>query len=370
MTSHLARVPIPDGLELSGHQNGASGPPLMAFFIEAIKLYDILDNILADVYNLWRGRLRQGNIQSPTLSLASLQIVLEVERELLLFKANIPSFLKWTAETHTTPSRPEPNTAIAQQRNVLHARYVAHRYSLGCYLLTSLFRYIHLQILLYRPIFTQIYSKRGSSSVPELQKDSSPQRIEMGSNLYSSIFSKCAEACVTAAIDLTHLVRKTYQTDCSDAWWYNGFCKLQRLFVSLPIILILPLPDISTAAMVLLMAISTPSMMDQVLLDKAREAWKEATGVLEFLSTFCRSATNTLQFLQAAYLRAVPTGQHQTRGESDASHTPQPNYQSDNVTNDLNQFPILDWEDFAENMAPGLDDLGFLTGFNFYDTFA
>ncbi|KAJ5326711.1 uncharacterized protein N7506_009813 [Penicillium brevicompactum] len=333
MTSHLARVPAPDGLELSGHQHDTSGPPLMAFYIEAIKLYDILDNILADVYNAWRGRLRQDNLPSPTLSIRSLQIVLEVERELLMFKSNVPCFLKWTTGAHSTPSLPEPNMAIAQQRNVLHARYM------------------HLQILLYRPIFIQIYSKRESLSGPELQNDSSSQSIEMQSNLYSSIFCHCAEACVTAAIDLTHLVRETYQTDCSDAWWYNGFYA-------------------STAAMVLLMALSTPSMMDQILLGKAREAWKEATSVLEFLSTFCRSANNTVQFLQAAYVRAVPTGQHQTNAEADASHIPQPSEQYDNLVDELTQFPVFNWEEFAENMAPGLDDLGFLTGFNFHDSFA
>lgn len=129
MTSHLARVPTLDGIELSGHQKDPSEPSLMAFYIEAIRLYDILDNILADVYNAWRGRLCQDNLPSPTLSTKSLQIVLEVERELLLFKANVPCFLKWTNGTHSTPSLPEPNMAIAQQRNVLHARCVAYRYS-------------------------------------------------------------------------------------------------------------------------------------------------------------------------------------------------------------------------------------------------
>lgn len=89
------------------------------------------------------------------------------------------------------------------------------------------------------------------------------------------------------------------------------------------------LSDVSTAAIVLLMSISAPSMMDQSLLEKARDAWKEATSVLESMSTFCRSATNTLQFLQAAYARAVPTGRQQTGVEADASQIPQPNDQSD-----------------------------------------
>lgn len=140
--------------------------------------------------------------------------------------------------------------------------------------------------------------------------------------------------------------------------------------LTLHVKLILPLLDASTAAMVLLMALSTPSMMDQILLGKAREAWKEATSVLEFLSTFCRSANNTVQFLQAAYVRAVPTGQYQTNAEADASQITQPNEQYDNLVNEFTQFPVFNWEEFAENMAPGLDDLGFLTGFNFHDSFA
>ncbi|KAL4801253.1 fungal-specific transcription factor domain-containing protein [Aspergillus unguis] len=301
MTSHLAPVPIPDGLE-TRHQDGTRGPSLMAFYIEAIKLYRILDMILSDVYHAWRGRLRPDSLPSSIMSLGSLEIVLRIERELVLFKANVPPFLKWTSGGSSCP---DFSTAVAQQRNVLHARY------------------LHLQLLLYRPIFTQLYSKRDSSPEPELQDSS--QSIETRSTLYSSMFSKCAEACVTAAIDLTHLVRKTHRTECADAWWYNGF---------------------------------------------SREAWKEATSILESMSIFCRSATNTLQFLQAAYVRAVPTGQKQTGAEADASQTAQPDVQYDPLVNELPQFPVFDWEEYAGNMAPELDDLGFLTGFNFHDSFA
>lgn len=34
-----------------------------------------------------------------------------------------------------------------------------------------------------------------------------------------------------AAIDLTHLVHETYQTNAADAWWYNGFCMLPMNFL-------------------------------------------------------------------------------------------------------------------------------------------
>jgi hypothetical protein len=109
-------------------------------------------------------------------------------------------------------------------------------------------------------------------------------------------------------------------------------------------------------------------MVDQSILAKARDAWKEATSVLESMSTFCRSATNTLQFLQAAYLRAVPSGPHYTGAGADPSQVPESENPYDQPVNDLTQIPVFDWGEFAENMAPGLDDLGFLTGFNFHDS--
>ncbi|RAQ42709.1 fungal specific transcription factor [Aspergillus flavus] len=318
MTSHLAPVPRPDGLKTYERQEGGEEPSLMAFYNESIKLYDILDIILADIYQAWSGRLRRDQLQTSNMNLGSLDIVLRVEKELAFFEANLPPFLKWTSGPPEGLSCPESNTAISQQRNVLRARY------------------IHLHLLLYRPIFTQLYSNRNSSCGLEMQRP-----------LYSSMFSKCATACVTTAIDLTHLVQETYQTKATDAWWYNGFY-------------------VSTAAIVLLMAMSAPSMIDQSTLGKTRDAWKEAISFLESMTTFCRSATNTLQFLQAAYHQAVPNGQQQVVVEGDASQIHQTSNSCDLPNSGPTQISTFDWEEFAESMVPGLDDLGFLTEFNFH----
>lgn len=124
--------------------------------------------------------------------------------------------------------------------------------------------------------------------------------------------------------------------------------------------------DVSTAAIVLLMAMSAPSMIDQSTLGKTRDAWKEAISILESMTTFCRSATNTLQFLQAAYHQAVPNGQQQVVVEGDASQIHQTSNSCDLPNSDPTQISTFDWEGFAESMVPGLDDLGFLTEFNFH----
>lgn len=127
MTSHLAPVPRPDGLKTYEHQEGGEEPSLMAFYNESIKLYDILDIILADIYQAWSGRLRRDQPQTSNMNLGSLDIVLRVEKELALFEANLPPFLKWTSGPPEGLSCPESNTAISQQRNVLRARCASCR---------------------------------------------------------------------------------------------------------------------------------------------------------------------------------------------------------------------------------------------------
>jgi hypothetical protein len=105
----------------------------MAFYTETIKLYDILDRILSDVYYVWRSRSRRDQSQPSTKSLGGLDTVLEIERQLTLFEANLPPFLKWTTGQHILHQTPELSKPIAQQRNVLHARYVPSQYSPALY---------------------------------------------------------------------------------------------------------------------------------------------------------------------------------------------------------------------------------------------
>ncbi|KAL2797421.1 fungal-specific transcription factor domain-containing protein [Aspergillus keveii] len=350
MTTHIAPLPPPAGEPERTTQEPRGNPSLMAFYTETIKLYDILDRILSDVYYVWRSRSRRDNSQHSTRGLGGLDTVLEIERQLTLFEANLPSFLKWTTGQHILHQNPERSKPIAQQRNVLHARY------------------IHLHLLLYRPIFTQLYSetvqRRESASGTGLQTEKS--------TLYSSMASKCAAACVMAAVDLTHLVHETYQTSATDAWWYNGFY-------------------VSTAAVVLLISFSAPSMLDAATTQKARHGWEEATNVLKSMATFRQSARNTLQFLQAAYRQAVPAGEMQhaigTTGVvggggdivgGDAAqfpgHIAQGQETFDRLDHDFLNTPLFSWEEYAANMGQGqglgqgLDDLGFLTRLDFPDS--
>lgn len=94
-------------------------------------------------------------------------------------------------------------------------------WAFGLRFLTIKNRFIHLRLLLYRPMFTQLCSDERAGS----SRRSDIQPVEKNI-IYSSVFSKCAASCVMAAIDLVSLVHETYRTTVTDAWWYNGFCSL------------------------------------------------------------------------------------------------------------------------------------------------
>ena len=110
--------------------------------------------------------------------------------------------------------------------------------------------------------------------------------------------------------------------------------------------------------------------------DKAREAWREATRVLESMATVSLSASNTLRFLRAAYHQAVPGDvQHTGDGVANANAASlHPNNMAethdpfDHPDHDLMQARFFNWEEYAANMGQGLDDMGFLTRLDFPDT--
>lgn len=131
------------------------------------------------------------------------------------------------------------------------------------------------------------------------------------------------------------------------------------------------------------MSFSAPSILDSIAVDKARDAWREATTILTYMATFSRSASNTLQFLEAAYrqtVAAVPSHSHlhsQQPGSEligvASSQLPSEILQSYDLyehpdNNDLSQVPFFNWEEVAENLG-NLDDLGFLTRVDFPNTF-
>ncbi|PYI07081.1 fungal-specific transcription factor, partial [Aspergillus sclerotiicarbonarius CBS 121057] len=244
MTSHLTPFPLP-------FASGADIPITMRFYVATIELYRILDKVLSDVYNMWRGRPNEG-VKNTFWSEGSFDPLLDLERQLQSFQGSLPSYLNWVSPEQL--EHPVEESAILErQRNILRSRYY------------------YIRLLLYRPIFTQVCSENISPGSPRSRQGKGPAWGDAESSLQSCIVNKCATTCVSTAIDLVQLTYETYLTPFTDAWWYNGFYA-------------------STCALVLIMASSVPSLSDSVNRTVIEESWKKSETVLAHMATFSQSA--------------------------------------------------------------------------------
>ncbi|OQE41828.1 hypothetical protein PENCOP_c004G04987 [Penicillium coprophilum] len=353
MTSHIPSLPLPamgtdsqesDPCELSGqpcdHKLG-----YMTFFVSTIELYKILESILSEVYKAWQSRSnnsRTSFLQSSKL--CSLDVLMELDDKLAAYETSVPQPLNWTDEVSLHHSSGNLST-FKRQQNVLRARF------------------IHLRLLLYRPMFTQLCSdeRAGSSRRSDIQP--SEKNI-----IYSSVFSKCAASCVMAAIDLVSLVHKTYRTSLTDAWWYNGFYT-------------------STSGFILIMSYSCYSIREQVDSQIVDESWQKCEEILAFMAIFSISARNSLQFLQvthqhimqnysatcrpgdtssSAFTQLYQRGnQHLNRPDS-VSHNTEPVSEEHNLNHDANNMDINPFTTWDE-MGLGQEEFGFLGRFDLPD---
>lgn len=234
MTSHVSPAPLPvmapqsqsgDPCELSGqpcdHQLG-----YMTFYVSTIELYKILESILSDIYNAWQSHSnahRPASLRDSKHS--SLDVIMELDDKLSSYEASVPSVLNWTNKQTPHSSTGQRGSLLERQRNVLRARYLGD-------LMLFLFpeysdgnRFIHLRLLLYRPMFTQLCSDERTGLARQTGSDANKPGPRQEKNvIYASMSVNCAAACAKAAMELVSLVYETYRTSLTDAWWYNGFC--------------------------------------------------------------------------------------------------------------------------------------------------
>ncbi|KAJ5591655.1 uncharacterized protein N7459_002024 [Penicillium hispanicum] len=360
MTSHISPiypVPLPamrpesqseDPCWLNGqhcdHQQG-----YMVFYVSTIELYKILESILADVYNAWQSRSNQHRtVRLRGIRQSSLDVIMELDDKLSAYEAGIPLILNWTDAEQSSSRENRHNAVFQRQRNVLRARF------------------IHLRLLLYRPMFTQLCSEQrmgsGRHSSSDARSTSRPGR----NVIYNSMSVSCAAACVLAAVELVSLVHDTYKTSVTDAWWYNGLYT-------------------STAGFVLIMSYSCHSILDQVDVQTVDDTWRKCEEILAHMSSYSLSARNSLQFLQVTHQHIVQKytasrrddhsplapSQPQQRAHFDRSEIfPQPTETtSDDPGSGVGEpsgplfNPLMSWDD----IGLGQEDFGFLGRFDVPD---
>ncbi|KAJ5920960.1 hypothetical protein N7466_009286 [Penicillium verhagenii] len=281
MTSHISPVhpvPLPAMRPQSQAEDpcALSGQPCdhklghITFYASTIELYKILESILADVYNAWQGQSdhhRTISIQGTRQN--SLDVIMELDDRLSAYETNISPVLNWTTPQQYFSPENHPQPVLQRQQNVLRARF------------------IHLRLLLYRPMFTQLCSEERMDLTRQNGSDRSASAARLGKNdIYTSMSVNCATSCVNAAIELVSLVYETYRTSLTDAWWYNGFYT-------------------STAGFVLIMSYSCSSILKKIDAHLIAETWRKCEKILTHMASFSLSARNSLQFLQVTHHHIV-----------------------------------------------------------------
>lgn len=92
-----------------------------------------------------------------------------------------------------------------------------------------IYRFLHLKIVLYRPIFTQLCRKSFPGTFPAVTRNpTATNKVQASEDnpLYASFSRQCSVTCVQSAQELIDLISITSQTAVTGAWWYNIFCKL------------------------------------------------------------------------------------------------------------------------------------------------
>ena len=218
-------------------------PSYIAFWVEAIKLVQISGQILEELQARQPGSLDLDGTQasgspsfhSETSSRLTEKIIsgdfhdlLRLDAALTEWHEGLPAFLKRETSPATELRAKDTYQISAEFQNMLNiqARALTVRSDvpsmLPVMLILTMIRYLHLKIVLTRPVLTLLLVK------PEVKWEYLPSELPLHLHLQDSMAHKVARHCIIAA-------RKLSGTICEDielsngafpAWRFNVFCRL------------------------------------------------------------------------------------------------------------------------------------------------
>ncbi|KAL4936435.1 hypothetical protein BDV06DRAFT_233421 [Aspergillus oleicola] len=260
-------VPLPETID-EEYYTSADGtdvtqptgrPSIMAFYAKSLELYEILNDILL---NLYQPLPEEGadDIHDSYFTIGSNKdelTIFELDRALTKWTRSLPAHLRGESD-------PSPNGIIFYRQSVvLRARF------------------LHVRMLLFRPILSKFCTTRDTASSPLISlTDSFPQRVAL----------QCSIICVNAARDVIELIHSNIPFDGTagplPAWWYN------ILYVY-------------TAATVLIAGHLCPTIVAGITESAITYSWHCALEILLKYQSYSTSARRCVAALEILYERAV-----------------------------------------------------------------
>ncbi|OQV09149.1 Fungal specific transcription factor domain-containing protein isoform 1 [Cladophialophora immunda] len=249
----LMKVTVSSGLHPSAKPN------YITFFAHAVKLCQLVGEVLDAIYGgaAYTTDDTESSASTPTPRMGSAkslvekiktgnaQGILELDAELTKWREDLPWFLQistyTTASTGTrTSPAPDGGPILAEiphellaifhrQAKILQARYsyfpqVTTRKLTD----TLLHRFLHVKILLSRPVLTVLLSNTDTPASTYTSADA------LQIVLRQTTLEKISKHCIQAAQDVTNLVYDSLMSGdvTLPAWWYNVFCQPDHIYPS------------------------------------------------------------------------------------------------------------------------------------------
>ncbi|KAF5613348.1 acu-15-like transcription activator [Fusarium sp. NRRL 25303] len=268
MITSISMLSLPDRTIINLPNTDDNEDIKLQFQIETVRLSIILDSMLSKVYRPWQCKVPHDDHGAGSLtdmSSQSMDVFAELQGKLRTFELGLPSFLSWHESRARDTIPPHEANVLAIQRNVLQSRFT------------------YLQVMLYRPILSQLLALNTSQDASD--------------DLHSSFKHDGARACVRSSIQLISLVHETFRTETAEAWWWNSLYAC-------------------TASLVLMTCRLCPSLW--ATLDQASviDASNKCHSVLEVISSFSLSIRKSFNLL--AKMHQTITGRQQAEDQSPA----------------------------------------------------
>ncbi|CAH0003401.1 unnamed protein product, partial [Clonostachys byssicola] len=202
----VAKVPFPNLLDTavskpsSPERTTNQGDPDTSspiFFTHAIKLNQILNRILRNVYGsskMPENSTSHDNNNEESYLAQRLASIIVLDQELDRFKAELPDSLS----TLKDDSPPHDDDMLAHQRHVLHTRF------------------LHIRSLLYRPLLVQVYRNVKASGKAHWRKTSL-------NTLNKAFVEKCSLACIATAQALINHISTTAGPIYGGSPWFTSY---------------------------------------------------------------------------------------------------------------------------------------------------